>query len=119
MGARTESALALAPPTIELEGLETLAARFPSIQDPTGKVIGVQAAKTSSTGSQLIETTPLPGARLTPEEIRERILRLEPKYREFLDLAAPMFTGDELSRFLLMSDSSKDTFIREFWRRHK
>ena len=117
-GGREETAAALAPPGIDLEGIEAIAARFPSILDPGAKVIGVQAATTSPT-SQPIEPTPTPGTNLTPEEIRERILRLEPKYREFLDMAAPMFTGDELVRFLLMSDSSKDAFIREFWRRRK
>lgn len=118
-GGREETAAALAPPGVELEGLEALAARFPSTRDPGAKVIGVQAVKASSNGNQAIEPTPTSGVGLTREEIRERILRLEPKYREFLDMAAPIFTGDELSRFLLMSDSEKDTFIREFWRRRK
>ena len=111
-GGQGESAAALAPPGVELEGLEALAARFPSILDPAAKVIGVKAAKA-------IDLTPTPGGSLSPEEIRERILKLDPKYREFLDLAGPVLVGDELVRFLQMSDSSKDTFIREFWRRRK
>ena len=118
LGGRTESGVTLAPPSVGLEGLEALAARFPSIRDPQARPIGAAAAKPAGE-SAVPSTTTTPTASLTPGEIRERILRLEPKYREFLDLAAPMFSGDELSRFLLMSDSDKDSFIREFWRRRK
>jgi GWxTD domain-containing protein len=117
MGGREESATALAPPGVELESLQTLAARFPSIQDPKARHVGIEAVRTSTEEAPSLAATP--ASNLTPEEIRERILHLDPKYREFLDLAGLMFTGDELSRFLLMSDSAKDTFIREFWRRHR
>ena len=113
-GGHKESTEALMAPAVEPEGLDGLAARFPSIQNPAAKVIGAEAAKVSPA-----EPTPIPTVSMSPEEIRERILKLEPKYREFLDLAGPMFIGDELCRFLLMSDSSRDTFIREFWRRRK
>jgi GWxTD domain-containing protein len=113
-GALAEYGTILAPPPVNVEDLKPLAARFPRIADPKARQIPI--AEQVPGGES---PTPAPGASLTPEEIRQRILRLAPKYREFLDLAAPMFTGDELSRFLLMSDSSKDAFIREFWRRHK
>jgi hypothetical protein len=45
-------------------------------------------------------------------------LRLEPKYRDWLDLAKPLLTEDDLSRFLQLSAPEKDRFIREFWKRH-
>lgn len=66
--------------------------------------------------------TPAPAVqglrRLSPEEIRDRLATLEPEYKEFLDLAKPFLTEDDLSRFLQLSGHDKDTFIREFWKRH-
>lgn len=56
--------------------------------------------------------------RLSAEEVRDRISTLEPEYREFLDLARPLLTDEELSRFVQLSGHDKDAFIREFWRRH-
>jgi len=55
--------------------------------------------------------------KLSPEEIRERTETLEPEYKEFLDLAKPLMTEDELSRFLQLSSHDKDAFIRDFWKR--
>jgi hypothetical protein len=54
---------------------------------------------------------------LTAEEIRERIIHLEPRYRQFLDLAGPLLTEDELQRFLQETPKERDRFIKEFWRR--
>ncbi len=56
--------------------------------------------------------------RLSPEETRDRIDTIEPEYKEFLDLARPLLTEEELSRFLQLSTHDKDAFIREFWKRH-
>jgi GWxTD domain-containing protein len=115
LGARNEYGMTLASPEIDLEGLELLAARFPAIRDPRARPIGVEAP--SSVPVMPPSLAPSPLATLSPEEIRERILALRPKYREWLYLAAPLLVGDELSRFLQMSDSGKDDFIRGFWKR--
>ncbi|MGH9365885.1 MAG: GWxTD domain-containing protein, partial [Thermoanaerobaculia bacterium] len=56
--------------------------------------------------------------KLSPEEIRDRTATLEPEYKEFLDLARPLLTEEEVSRFLQLSGHDKDAFIREFWKRH-
>jgi GWxTD domain-containing protein len=67
--------------------------------------------------------TPAPTAaaaglrKLSREEIQERTAQLEPEYREFLDLAQPLMTEEELSRFLQLSGHDKDAFIRDFWKR--
>jgi hypothetical protein len=58
-----------------------------------------------------------PRHRLSPEEIRERILRLEPNYRSWLNIAGPLLTEEDLSRFLQLSPGEKDQLIREFWKR--
>ena len=114
MGGREESATVLAPPIVELESLETLAGRFPSLRNPQARPIGAAAASGAPASPSL---TPSPIVSLSPEVIRERILALPPKYREWLYLAGPLLLEDELIRFLQMSDSGKDKFIREFWRR--
>jgi len=80
MGGREEWATALAPPGVEMEGLDALAERFPSVRDPRACRVAVEAVKPSS--GEAAPPTPTPAASLTPEEIRERILKLEPKYRE-------------------------------------
>ena len=114
MGGREESATVLAPPSVDLEDLEALAGRFPAIHNPQARPIAV-ATPSGAPGSQSL--TPSPRASLSPAEIRERILALPPKYREWLYLAGPLLVGDELSRFLQMSDSRKDDFVRDFWKR--
>ncbi|MDQ2978044.1 MAG: hypothetical protein M3R62_02405, partial [Acidobacteriota bacterium] len=55
---------------------------------------------------------------LTAREIIERIVALDRPYREFLDLAAPLLTMEELSTFLQVLPGEKDRFIRRFWKRH-
>lgn len=114
IGGQAEYGTVLAPPAVNLEDLKPLAARFPRLADPKARAIAVAPGAPAEGAS-----APTPAASLTREEIRELILGLAPKYREFLDLAGPMFVGDELTRFLTMSDSSRDTFIRDFWIRHK
>lgn len=36
---------------------------------------------------------------------------------EFLDLAKPFMTEEDVSRFLQLSSHDKEAFIREFWKR--
>jgi GWxTD domain-containing protein len=56
--------------------------------------------------------------RLSATEIQERLDTLEPEYKEFVDLARPLMSDEELSRFLQLSGHDKDAFIRDFWKRH-
>ena len=42
-----------------------------------------------------------------------------PKYRQWLEIAAPVLTREELERFLQMSSAEKDKFIREYWKKRK
>jgi GWxTD domain-containing protein len=114
LGGWEESGTVLAAPSVDLEDLETLARRFPSVGNPQARPIATAAAPVPP-GSP--SPTPSSYTNLSPEEIRERILALPSKYREWLYLAGPLLVGDELSRFLQMSDSQKDDFIRGFWKR--
>jgi GWxTD domain-containing protein len=122
-GAMIEQAMVFKPPEVSTEGLERLKARWATTSDPHAKKIGVEGPSTApppdTSGASTPSSTPTPEPRhkLTPDEIRERILRLEPKYRSWLDMAGPLLTEEDLSRFLQLSPGEKDQFIREFWKR--
>jgi GWxTD domain-containing protein len=113
LGGRKESATTLASPVVPLEDLETLAGRFPAIRDPQARAIAVESQGTASADS----AGTAPRRRLSFEEVRERIVRLDPKYREWLDLAVPLLTEEDLMSFLQMTEKQKDEFIRGFWKR--
>jgi GWxTD domain-containing protein len=121
-GAMIEQAMVFKPPEISIEGLERMKDRWATTSDPKAKKIGVEGPSTAPEASAGISLpsftpTPEPPHRLSPEEIRERILRLEPKYRSWLDMAGPLLTEEDLSRFLQLSPGERDQFIREFWKR--
>lgn len=114
-GGKTERGLALAPPAVATEDLAGLAARFPGISDPRAKPIAVESQKTRpGTAAEVALILEHP---LTYEEIRDRILELPPKHRQWLDLAAPLLTTGDLVRFLVISGAERDRFIREFFKR--
>ncbi len=62
---------------------------------------------------------PAPARRkLTGKDIKDLTSKLEPKYKEFLQLVDLIVTKDEKEVFLQISDSyQKDRFIEAFWRR--
>jgi GWxTD domain-containing protein len=111
-GANVEQAQILAPPSVSTEDLSELAARFPGVADSRAKPIAVESA-----GTRQGSATPEAEHWLTQEEIRDRIVRLEPKYRQWLELAGPLLKWSELTRFLQLPASDKDRFIREFFKR--
>jgi len=61
----------------------------------------------------------VPKRQLSSEEIQDRIAKLEPKYRQFLDLAGPLLTQPEISKFLQLEPAEKDRFVSEFWTSRK
>ena len=101
---------------VSTEGIERQKDKWASTANPNAKPIG--AVPTASPVPAMTPTPAGPHA-LTDEEIREAILGLAPVYREWLEVAAPVLTREELARFLQMSSAEKDKFIREFWRKRK
>ena len=122
-GAAIEQATLFEQPGVSTEGLDRQKNRWATSSDPGAKKIHVEGP---SSGAEEVSASPIPSPTPTPEplhklsteEIRERILRLEPRHREWLDIATPLLTEGELSRFLQLSPAEKDRFIREFWKRH-
>jgi GWxTD domain-containing protein len=117
LSAVAESSKFLALPLISTEGLELVRSQFPQSANPNAKPLTVSGPSARTTP----EPTPTPEPRhmLTPEEIRDRIVRLEPKHHQFLELAIPLLTQADLSDFLQLSNKEKDLYIRNFWARRK
>ena len=122
-GAAIEQATLFQPPVVSTEGLDGQKNRWATFSDPAAKKIRVEGP--SSGDGEVFASptspptpTPEPRRKLSTEEIRERILRLEAKYMQWLDLAGPLLTEEELSLFLQSSAAERDRFIREFWKRH-
>jgi GWxTD domain-containing protein len=118
IAANLERAQVLVQPQVTTEDLTELAGRFPGIADPRAKPITVESEKTRPSAAA---ASPEPTASrvLTSEEIRERIIQLPPKHRQWLDLAAPLMTTGDLVRFLLLTNAERDRFIREFFKRRR
>jgi GWxTD domain-containing protein len=122
-GGAIEMATVFQPPSVSTEGLDRQKDRWATTSDPKAKKIGVEGPSTSAPQDASSATTPSstptpePRRKLSPEEIRDRIVRLEPSYRSWLDIAGPLLTEEDLSRFLQLSAGEKDQFIREFWKR--
>jgi hypothetical protein len=120
-GAMIEQAAIFKPPEVSTEGLERLRNRWATTSDPGAKTIGVEGPSSGAprdASASTMTPTPEPRHRLSADEIRERLLRLELKYRQFLDIAGPLLTGEDLSDFLQLTPGEKDKFIRAFWKRH-
>lgn len=115
LGGIFESAKILAAPAVPLEDLETLAGRFPGIRNPQARPIAAESPAAGTMESP--DAPPAPRRHLSFEEVRERILHLDSRYREWLDLAAPLLREEELMSFLQMTGREKDEFIRAFWKR--
>jgi GWxTD domain-containing protein len=118
VAANLERAQVLALPPVPAEDLAELATRFPAIADPRAKPIAVESEKTRPSAANA-PPEPSPTRPLTYEEIRDRITELPPKYRQWLDLAAPLMTTGDLVRFLLLTSTERDRFIREFFKRRR
>jgi len=114
-GAAAEYAKMFAPARVSTEGLDQMRRKWATISDPKARKITLE----SPTPVAIVPTTtPAVHRELSHDEILERIQGLEAKYRNWLDLAAPLMTIHELSDFLQLSASEKDRFIADFWRKH-
>lgn len=109
-----EGSLIQRAPAVSTEGLERLWHRLASVSNSAARPIAVETAAAPSQSAPAGE--PPPG--WSNEEIRERILALPKKYREWLDLAAPLLSEGELVAFLGLSSGERDGYIRKFWKRH-
>jgi hypothetical protein len=107
----------LEPEEVSLEGLDSVKLRSPNWTDPNAAKIGVEGPGGAPEGSTGSTAESEPHRELSRLEILERIGRLEPKYKKFLETAAPLMSEHELSDFLQLSPVEKDQFMGAYWRR--
>lgn len=123
-GALMEQARLFEPPRVSTEGVERQRERWAATSDPRAKKIHVEgpssgaAREISPSVTPAPTPTPGPRRRLTSEEIAQQIERLEPKYKEWLLLARPLMTEQELSDFVQFSSREKDQYVRDYWKKH-
>jgi hypothetical protein len=121
LGAVSEQARLFEPVKISTEGLDRQKDRWATTSNPKAKTIHVEGPSSEARASApsptpTPATTPGPPRKLSPDEIRDRIRQLEAKYKEWLDLARPLLSEEELSLFLQIPPKQKDEFIQKFWK---
>ena len=109
-GGTVEFARMVEPARLPMEGLAQWRSKWATLSDPKSRTIGARPPARAP--------TPEPRHTLTTGEMIDRIVALDRRYRDFLDLAAPLLTMEELSTFLQVLSGEKDQFIRGFWKRH-
>ena len=119
IGGLVESAKLTSLPELSTEGLDGLRKSLAALQDPKARPLG--AVGPSSQPRKAPEPTPTPEPRhaLTEDEMRDRIVQLDPKYREWLELAAPLLSYDDLSNFLQMTPAERDRYIKGYFKKQK
>jgi GWxTD domain-containing protein len=109
-GGTVEFARMVEPARLATEGLAQWRSKWAALSDPKARTIGVPPPAPAP--------TPEPRHTLTTGEMIDWIVALDRRYRDFLDLAAPLLTMEELSTFLQVPSGEKDQFMRRFWKRH-
>ncbi|HXM78330.1 MAG TPA: VWA domain-containing protein [Thermoanaerobaculia bacterium] len=139
VGGMAEAADLLRAEPISMEGMEKVRDRFAGLGTPDAKPIGVEGpsgtapsapagpassaqagtASSAQAGTTAKASLPAPARRkLSSKDIKDLTAKLEPKYRDFLQLVDLIITKDEREVFLQIADSyQKDRFIESFWRR--
>ncbi len=112
LGGRVSQSRALSPPDVQREDLASLAARFPEVARPGARAIAVESP------GALAEQPAEISAGWTNEKVRDAILALPKKYREWLDLAGPLVSRSELVEFLALRPGDREGYVRRFWKRH-
>lgn len=103
-------------PAVSLEGLEALWERLASVSDPHAAQLPIGPGTTAP--AAVTEKSSAQEAPWSAERIRGAIEALPKKYREWLDLAKPLLSGDELLEFLRLPSGQRDAYVRRFWKKH-
>ena len=127
------------PPKVDVEGLEKLAERFPTVGDAQAKPLTVQgpsgdavvpsspsatvtdktAAPSTTAPSATAPSGPAPAHRkLSKKEMNQLIEALPPQYKDFLTIVDLIITPEEKEVFLEIHENyQRDKFIDAFWKR--
>ncbi len=102
------------PEEVSLEGLDSVKQQSPNWTNPQAAKIAVEGPKAIVGNATAAAPESEPRHELSRQEILERIGRLEPKYRKFLDTAAPLMTEHEVSDFLQLDAGREGSVHRGF-----
>ncbi len=128
-GAAVDEAQIFKLPEVPTEGLERMRDKWATTADAKAKKINVEgpgsapapgAAPAAGAQAQAAKpSTPAPLRRkLSNKEIKELTAKLEPKYKDFLQVVELIIAHDEREVFLQIADNyQKDRFIDAFWKR--
>ncbi|MGE5414654.1 MAG: VWA domain-containing protein, partial [Syntrophomonadaceae bacterium] len=117
------------PPKVDVEGIEKLAERFPtvgdanakglSVQGPGGETAVVPSSKNAKATDQTAVAAPAPTHRkLSKKEMHQLEQALPQQYRDFLTLVDIIITPEEKEVFLQITENyQRDKFIEAFWKR--
>jgi GWxTD domain-containing protein len=117
LGAIGEKGRLLGAPEVSLEDLARQPDKWATTSKRGAKPIDVNGKASAPPLSPT--QPPEPRRRLSGAELAERMNALERGYREWLDLALPLLTEEELSAFVQMTNAGRDAFMAEFWKRKK
>lgn len=123
-GASIEQASLVEPQPVSTEGLLRDRDKWVTAPKAGAKTIGVQSpgsAAAASPAAAAATPTPTPTfGPLSPEELARAIAALDSRYRDFLDLARPLMSEEEVAAFAArMSNGQRDEFMRALWSREK
>ena len=113
MGALAEKGRLLGEQQVPLEDLARQPDKWATTSKRGAKPIGLTDAPAAA--SEAAE----PPRKLSGAELAERMAALEKRYRQWLDVALPLFTEDDLMAFVQMSNADRDAFMAGFWKRKK
>jgi GWxTD domain-containing protein len=120
MGALGEKGRLLGAPDVSLEDLARQPDKWATTSKRGAKPIDVNGRSGAAQSAPAPPADPPePPRRLSGAELAERMNALERPYREWLDLALPLLTEEELSAFVQMSNADRDAFMAELWKRKK
>ena len=113
-GGVIEEVLSLRPYPVSTEGLERLKEKWATTSNPNAKPIHAEGPPAEAEDGGVPK-----GQRrmLSLDEMRDRLVRLEKKDREWLELAGPLLTLEDLSSFLQSSRGERDELARRFFKR--
>ncbi len=110
-----EGSALLRAPAVSTEGLDGLWLRLATVSNSSAKPIAIEGPtrRPIPTNAELPDTS----SEWTNERIRETILALPRKYREWLDLAGPILAREDLVTFLKLPAVERDAYVRRFWKK--
>ncbi|HEY6146212.1 MAG TPA: hypothetical protein VIZ69_00880, partial [Thermoanaerobaculia bacterium] len=123
-GALIEQASLVEPQAVSTEGLVRDRDKWVTAPKAGAKRIDVQgpgSAPAAISPPAAGTPTPTPAAGpLSPEELARAIAALDSRYRDFLDLARPLMSEEEVAAFAArMSNGQRDEFMRALWTRER